>query len=252
MARMFVRRMWRAIVASAICALPACGDDGDLSSSAAFPPQPTVSACLSPAPSPDDIDADGAARIEGIVVEQGVGYAPDHCFGHAVGHDLVPEGAAGSQWFRLRSASGDERIAGMHVSGAEPVAVAEGETIRATYHRLPFFGAAESLLLTRANGELLTWVLNTATAHIPSPAGVTIELGRRVGRDAYTCGHNDLHEVRAQVNEARASIPFHGAAQVGGLRFVNAGAGDTFYPDACHPADAPSGPWFFVAATPQP
>lgn len=249
---MFGRRLRVFAFTAAFFTLPACGDDGGLPSSAAFPPQPTVSACLSPVPSPEDLDADGAARIEGTVVEQGVGYAPDHCFGHAVGHDLVPEGAAGSQWFRLRDASGNERIAGIHVSGSEPLAITEGETIRAVYHRLPFFGAAESLLLTRVNGDVLTWVLNTATAPIPGPAGVSIELGRRVGRDDYACGHDDLHEVRVQVNEERGSIPFHGAAQVGGMRFVNAGAGDTFYPDACHPADAPSGPWFFIAATPQP
>lgn len=201
-----------------------CSGTSEWPTLADFPPEPRVSACVTP--SDPLLGAFGGTSVQGgSVIEQGFGDPPGDCFRGAgvVGKVLQPGPETdGAIWYRIARADDGELVVGFQIEQAKPPPLAAGDpvTVSLTYQTTPV-SAAWVTMRGGANDEVQAWVSASGPLLTLEPK-VEVVAGRLVGKEPAGCGSTDLYDALVRFDTLRSIIPLHSVGTVGEVRVVNA------------------------------
>lgn len=168
-------------------------------------------------------------QLEGTVVEQGSGDAPEGCFASrqtAVPHESIPRGATEPRrWLRVESADGKQAVVGLQLPDLA-LDVANGESVSIDFFSDPAEGFAPALgglLLRDAAGELLAWVgFGGSAGDFVPPEGLSISTGPVACVATSECVTEwTLNDMTVRHEGQNAVVPYGGAASLGSYTFVH-------------------------------
>jgi hypothetical protein len=240
-----------ALASSSLTSLAGCSGSGEWPTLADFPPEPRVSACVTPV-DPLLGTVGGSATYGGTVIEQGFGDPPADCFRGAgvVGRALQPGAETdGAIWYRIALAADGELVVGLQIEDAKvpPLAAGDPATVTVTYETVPV-PAAWLTLRGGPASEVQAWVSASGRLLTLDPK-IEVVAGRLVGKEPVGCGATDLYDALVRFDSLRAIIPLRWVGTVGEMRVVNARYGVPNYPAPECPAPPGSVETFLVGAT---
>lgn len=228
-----------------------CSGSSEWPTLADFPPEPRVSACVTPV-DPALGTFGGTAVYGGSVIEQGFGDPPGECFRGAgvVGRTLAagPE-TDGAIWYRIARANDGELVVGFQVETAKvpPLAAGDPVTVSLTYQTAPTT-AAWVTMRGGADDEVQAWVSASGPLLTLDPK-IEVVAGRLVGKEPAGCGNTDLYDALVRFDTLRAIIPLHWVGTVGDMRVVNARFDVPNYPAPDCPTPTGSMTAFLIGGT---
>lgn len=164
----------------------------------------------------------GNFPLTGTVIENGSGYLPTTAVTiHSL--ETGTKGPAGSVWFRVRSASGDEILMSFEIESGRAPAVDTEVVIESASDWVFSEYLVTAISLRRATGELLFWAVDSVwLSDVDPPEGFELRLGSAVCESSDQGGSWSGTKLSATYAGKSVQVPYGGSTLLGDFRIVNA------------------------------